>query len=119
MLLHEERCRPGDRPVRHAMARHYYDVWRLIESSVAAAAVADSDLFDHVAAHRNLYFRHTWMDYRTLAKGKIDMLPAPSQLDDWRRDYQAMQGEMIVKAPPPFEELLATIERFQADFNAG
>jgi hypothetical protein len=100
------------------MARHYYDVWRLIESGVAAAASADTDLFTHVAAHRQLYFRHTWMDYGSLARGHIQMLPAPSHLDDWRRDFQAMQGEMFVTAPPPFDEILAVIERFQSEFNA-
>lgn len=119
MLLHEERLRPGDRPVRRAMARHYYDVWRLIESGIAAAAVADIDLFTQVAAHRELYFRHTWMDYQTLEQGSIQMLPAPSHLDDWRRDYQAMQGEMFVATPPPFDEIIAVIEGFQSEFNAG
>lgn len=118
MLLHEERLRPGDRPVRHAMARHYYDAWRLIESGIGEAAVADADLFDQVAAHRQLYFRHTWMDYGTLEKGSIQMLPAPSHLDDWRRDYQAMQGEMFISKPPPFDEILAVIQRFQAKYNA-
>ncbi|MGI9043945.1 MAG: nucleotidyl transferase AbiEii/AbiGii toxin family protein [Gemmatimonadaceae bacterium] len=117
MLLHEERLRPGDRRVRHAMARHYYDVWRLIESGNAAAAVADVDLFNQVVAHRQLYFRHTWMDYETIERGSIQMLPAPSHLDDWRRDYQAMQGEMFVTTAPPFDEILAVVERFQADFN--
>lgn len=119
MLLHEERLRPGDRPVRHAMARHYYDVWRLIESGVAAAAVADETLFSHVAAHRERYFRHGWMDYRTLTRGNINMLPAPSHLDNWRRDYQAMQVAMMIATPPPFDELLMVIAHFQTEFNAG
>lgn len=118
MLLHEERLRPGDRPIRRAMARHYYDVWRLIDSDVAAAAAADIGLFDQVAAHRELYFRQTWMDYDTLKKGRIEMLPAEAHLDEWRRDYEAMKGEMFVTPPPSFNEILEVIQRFQTDFNA-
>jgi len=119
MLLHEERFRPGDRSVRHAMARHYHDVWRLIETGIAASAVADLNLFTQVASHRQLYFRLTWMDYATLVRGRIQMLPAPAHLDDWRRDYQAMQGEMFVTTPPAFHEILEVIEHFQDEFNRG
>jgi len=52
MLLHEETFRPGDKARRKAyMARHYYDLFRLIKAGVAAEAAADLDLFRRIAAH--------------------------------------------------------------------
>lgn len=57
MLLHEENFRPQDKIRQPRLARHYYDVWRLIESGVAARAAADVVLFEQVAAHRKVYFR--------------------------------------------------------------
>lgn len=118
MLLHEERFRPAGRTRRPRMARHYYDIWRLIEAGVATAAAADQNLFGQVAAHRELYFRHSWVDYATLVKGTIAMTPHPEQLDEWRQDYQAMRGEMFLDEPPPFDEILVRIESFQSEFNA-
>ena len=113
LLLHEERGRPGHRPIRHAMSRHYYDVWRLIEGGIAAAAVQDAVLFEQIVNHRKVYFGQRWVDYDQLTRGSIQMMPAPDHLDEWRRDYAAMQREMFTTPPPPFEEILSVIERFQ------
>lgn len=117
MLLHEETFRPPHKPRRVRMARHYYDVWRLIKAGVAKRAVDDIALFERVAAHRKVYFRHSWVDYATLRRGMIRMLPPPEQLEEWRRDYAAMRGEMFFDDPPSFDEILAEVERFQAEFN--
>ena len=35
----------------------------------------------------------------------------------WRRDYAAMQGDMLLGTPPAFDEILATITVFQSAFN--
>lgn len=118
MLLHEETFRPSDGIRRPGMARHYYDVWRLIETGVAEKAAADLALFEQVAAHRKVYFKHAWVDYDTLKRGTIQMVPQPEQVDEWRRDYSAMQGEMFVSTPPEFDEILATITLFQSEFNS-
>lgn len=119
MLLHEELFRPPDRIRRPRMARHYYDVWRLIEAGVAAKAAADLTLFNQVAAHRRVYFKHGWVNYGTLKRGSIQMVPRSEQVDDWRRDYSAMRGEMFLATPPAFDAILARIELFQSEFNSG
>jgi hypothetical protein len=119
MLVHEERFRPVDRPRRARLARHYYDLWRLILSGVGVRAAADEDLFVRVAKHRELYFAQTWVDYRTLQRGSLQMLPLERQAAEWRADYQAMRAAMFVDEPPPFEDLLRVVERFQDDFNRG
>lgn len=118
MLLHEEGFRPPNKIRRPGMARHYYDVWRLIEAEVAARAAADLTLFEQVAAHRKVYFRQNWVDYDTLKRGTIQMAPRPEQVEEWRRDYAAMQGEMFIGTPPVFDEILATIASFQSEFNS-
>ena len=66
MLLHEEPFRPQDKVRQARLARHYYDVWRLIETGVATRAAANLDLFEQVAAHRRVYFRRGWVDYDSL-----------------------------------------------------
>lgn len=118
MLLHEETFRPQSETRRPRMARHYYDVWRLIKAGVAGDAAADLALFEQVAAHRKVYFRYGWVKYDTMKRGSIRVVPQPDQLAEWRRDYAAMQGEMFVGSPPSFDELLAVINVFQEEFNS-
>ena len=118
LLLHEERHRPARKPRRPRMARHFHDVWQLIRAGIAERAVADAALFEQVVAHRQVYFRQNWVDYATMKRGTLDVTPHPEQLAEWRTDYSAMQGDMFLTAPPPFDDVLAAITQFQSSFNA-
>lgn len=117
MLLHEERFRPSKKPRRARMARHYYDVSRLIERGIADRAAEDKDLFDRVVQHRRVYFHQNWVDYTTLRRGAIKLLPEPGQEKEWREDYEKMRREMFATEPPAFDQLMETIRRFQDRFN--
>jgi hypothetical protein len=117
MLLHEETFRPGDRPRRPGLSRHYYDLWCLIQKGVAAQAANDPALFDRVARHRQVFFKVGWVDYDTLRPGTLRLVPPPEQEGGWRRDYEAMREEMFFDEPPPFDEVLEVIKRFEEVFN--
>ena len=45
------------------LARHYYDLFKLIGAGVADTAVTDLDLFHRIAGHRQVYFPYTWVVY--------------------------------------------------------
>lgn len=83
MLLHEETFRPieGKRRSQY-LARHYYDLYQLIQAGVAEEAAADLDLFSSIAEHRKIFFRYSWLDYNTLAAGKLQLVPADDQLPE-------------------------------------
>jgi len=117
MLLHEETFRPADKPRKIRLARHYYDLWCLITKGVAAQAVADSGLFNRVAAHRRIFFRWSWVDYKTLRAGSLRLVPPDDQLTAWRQDYQTMRGEMFFGDVPKFDEILRVIGEFERQFN--
>ena len=117
MLLHEETYRPAGKPRKARMSRHYYDLWCLITKGVAAEAAQDEGLFGRVAAHRQMFFRYGWMDYATLSKGRLRIMPLPEQEGAWRQDYAAMSGEMFFRDPPPFDAVLKTVANFQSEFN--
>ncbi len=119
MLVHEETYRPESKARKPRLARHYYDLACLIQRGVAREAVEDVGLFERVAVHRLIFFPHGWMDYSTLRKGALRLVPPESQLDFWRRDYQAMRANMFYGEPPAWTEILATVARFEREFNAG
>jgi hypothetical protein len=119
MLLHEETFRPGDnKRHRQAMARHYYDLYRLIQAGVGAESAGDLDLFDRVAVHRQVFFRHTWVDYSTLNPRQLRLVPAEADRPAWQTDYESMRREMFYGDVPTFDEILVVVGDFQSKLNA-
>ncbi|HWW72166.1 MAG TPA: nucleotidyl transferase AbiEii/AbiGii toxin family protein [Duganella sp.] len=114
MLLHEETYRPAEKLRRPRMARHYYDLYRLIQSGIAAKAVEDIALFKQVLAHRSVFFSQSWVDYQAMAPETLRLSPLPNQEQSWRQDYIAMQEEMFSQAPPDFDTVLDLILQFEA-----
>ena len=118
-LIHEETFRPPDKPRRARMARHYYDLWCLINKGIAAKAAEDRGLFDRVAAHRQVFFRLTWVDYSTVRQGDLRLMPAANDVQAWKQDYEWMQTAMFLGEPPPFEQILDGVRGFEEAFNRG
>ena len=119
MLLHEETFRPKAKIRRKGMARHYYDLYRLILAGIGKDAARNLTLFDQIAAHRQIYFRYTWVDYSTLNPGQLRLLPAETDQSTWRADYESMKQEMFFGEVPTFDEILSVVGEFQAGLNAG
>lgn len=118
MLLHEETFRPEVRlPRKPRMARHYYDLWCLINKGTAAEAANDLKLFADCAEHRENFFRISWVDYGTLRQGSLRLAPPDDQLKDWRLDYQAMAAEMFFGEVPAFDEVIRVVVEFEQAFN--
>lgn len=118
LLLHEEGCRPADKQqVRPGMARHYYDLHRLIESGIADQARNDTSLFQRIVEHRRIYFRYAWMDYDQLGPGTLRLVPVENRLADWRNDYAAMRTEMLYGESPDFADILQRVQDFEDSFN--
>jgi len=120
MLLHEETFRPeANKRRREAMARHYYDLYWLILAGIGDQSAQDLDLFHRVVAHRQVFFRHTWVDYSTLNPGQLRLVPAEADRPYWQADYDSMRQEMFYGDVPTFDEILAVVGDFQARLNAG
>lgn len=118
-LLHEETYREGSAAPKARLARHYYDLWCLITRGTAERAVRNGDLFDRVASHRAVFFRRSRDAQASFAPGSLRIVPAADRLAQWRRDYDAMRESMFFGETPEFSAILATVGRFEEDFNAG
>jgi len=118
MLLHEELCRESDRPPKARLARHYYDLARLIEAGIGEEALLDGLLFDAVAKHRAVFFRKSKAIQETMRPGTFRLVPSKSQRPHWERDYEAMRKVMFYGPPPPsFSNILQTVEKFEYRLN--
>lgn len=117
MLLHEEGFRPDKKQRKNSLARHYYDIYRMIQAGIGDEALTDLNLFFDIAAQREQYFRYTWVDYKTYQPGQLRILPADEDLPNWHADYNNMQREMFFGEVPKFEKVLEHAKIFQDRFN--
>lgn len=117
LLLHEEMFRPETRKRRPRLARHYYDLWCLVTRGIGHQAMADMALFAAAAAHREIYFPQPRVDYSTMKRGSLHIIPTGDSLTAWRADYEAMRGAMLLGTPPTFDEVLRVLAEFQEEFN--
>lgn len=118
-LLHEEGHRTSGAAPKARLARHYYDVWALIQAGVADRALADSDLFARVAAHRVVFFRKSQEAQASLQPGRLRLMPSSELRSAWKQDYDAMRESMFFGEAPTFEEILTVVAAFERRFNVG
>jgi len=70
------------------------------------------ELFQRIAAHRQVFFRYSWFDYSTLNPGQLRLVPAKADRSAWRADYENMRQEKFYSDMPTFEEILGGSGRF-------
>lgn len=64
-----------------------------------------------------MFFKKSWVNYDTLRKGQLRLLPEVNQIGEWQRDYEAMRSEMFFDEPPIFAEILRVVKKFESAFN--
>ena len=113
MLFHQDSAKPlADR-----MSRHYYDMAQLIGHEAKARALTSLDLLEQVAHHKSVFFKAAWANYEDAKPGSLKLMPNPVLVAALRRDYSGMR-EMIIGDAPRFDDILGSIEAFEAEINS-
>lgn len=97
------------------ISRHYYDLHKLLQSPVAAAA-EDHGLGADCVRHARMFFDRPDFDLASAAPGTLALKPVDGMLDRLRGDYDATQA-MIFGRAPDFEDIVASIATLQARLN--
>lgn len=118
-LLHEEFAK-GEGKIRvDRMSRHLYDVHRMWNTPIAEEALADQDLYNMVIDHRKRFIGLKGFDYSTLEKKTLSFIPPLSVYDEWKRDYETMQVEMIYGDSLPFDAMISDLQYLNERINQG
>ncbi len=116
-ILHQYANIPSDKRLPPRLSRHYYDFHCLLSSSAKSAALANQDLLEKVAKHKEVYFPSAWAKYQFAKKGSLRLAPPGLILDELGRDYQAMR-EMFFEDPISWGEVIEGIKLFETEFNS-
>ncbi|HTF66438.1 MAG TPA: nucleotidyl transferase AbiEii/AbiGii toxin family protein, partial [Edaphobacter sp.] len=114
-ILHQEAHRPGAIPPRYS--RHYYDLYKLSESPIKTAALADLTLLTSVVEFKERFYYSSWARYDLALPGSFRLSPPDSQLPALERDYLAMR-DMFYREPPTFGAILDGLAALEQEINA-
>lgn len=114
-LLHELFSR-GVAVSANRRSRHLYDLHMMMRKGIGKRAVSDDELWNTIHHHRSTLTSISGVDYTPDIRSRIVLTPPAECVEDWKSDYQAMQGSMIYNNPPSFEELLQSMAELEMAF---
>ena len=98
------------------ISRHYYDVYRLLDSEIGRAASSDLALGVDCVRHARMFFNSPDLNLATAAPGTFTLSPSRDMAAELARDYAAMAG-MIFGAAPALDEVLGRVAELEARIN--
>ena len=116
-ILHHEANRPESSPMPTRYARHYYDLFRMIESPVKATAMKSIDLLAQVVAFKMKFYPRGWARYEDAKPGTMRLVPPDSRITALKADYSSMK-EMIFGDIPPFSQILSAVRTLEDEINS-
>lgn len=94
------------------VSRHWHDIVALDQAGHVTAAIADRELAEQVARHKNAFFREkdardVYIDYERAVGGDLRLVPEGDRLTLLARDYQRMASDgLLFSTPPAFSALI-------------
>ena len=116
-LLHERLLSPGKEKIEgDRQSRHFYDLFRIMDTEEGLAALNDPALYTTLLEHRKNYIRQSGVNYETLRYETISFIPSIEWLPDFERDYKMMQQEMIYGDSPDFDVMMNSLKLLNGRF---
>lgn len=115
-ILHQEAHRPADKSQPSRYSRHYYDLARMAQSPVKAAALADMAMLASVAEFKQRFYPCAWARYDLAKPGTLRLIPEGAVLAAMKADYRAMANMMFGKVLE-FDVIMATLQQLQDEIN--
>jgi predicted nucleotidyltransferase component of viral defense system len=115
-LLHEEFQKSIENIRVDRMSRHLYDLEKLMNTTFAESAFADTKLYLAIVNHRKHLTAIKGVDYSTHSPEKINFVPPDVVVEKWKNDYETMLGNMTYGESLSFDKLLEKIKLLNEKF---
>lgn len=115
-ILHREAFRPEARPFPSRYSRHYYDLYKMMQTQVKKNALSDNDLLERVVKFKDKFYRCPWARYDLAKRGTMKLLPPTFNIGKLRSDYEHMQN-MIFGNKPSFDEIMNAMAELEKTIN--
>jgi hypothetical protein len=115
-ILHHEAHRPEGSPQPPRYSRHYYDLAKMAESPVKAAALADMSLLADVVEFKQRFYPRGWARYDLAQPGTFRLVPTGTVLATVETDYRAM-ANMIFGEVPTLDRVMNNLRGLENEIN--
>ena len=115
-ILHHEANRPEHLDMPQRYSRHYYDLYRMAQTTVKAAAFENVDLLTKVVEFKMKFYPRSWAKYPEAKPGTLKLVPPDYRLKALEEDYISMT-QMLYGAIPSFETVMASIQALEEEIN--
>lgn len=115
-ILHREANRPEGKPFPSRYSRHYYDLYRMMNSPVKDAAFNNTELLKKVVEFKEKFYRCPWAKYEDAKIGTMKLMPPERNIQALKTDYEHMQN-MIFGTKPIFHEIMTGIQKLEDEIN--
>lgn len=116
-ILHHEANRPEHLPMPKRYSRHYYDLYRMAETSVKETAFENLELLQKVVEFKMKFYPRAWAKYPEAVPGTLKLIPPASRLSGLLEDYQEMR-DMLYGEIPSFETVIERLSALEKEINA-
>lgn len=116
-ILHAEAHRPADKALPSRYARHYYDVYKLIQSGFCEKALEQLTLLDDVVEFKKKFYPSAWANYDSATFAGLKLQPSAAHTDALAADYKQMQ-EMLFGDKPSFERILKALITLECEVHS-
>ncbi|MDP5189249.1 nucleotidyl transferase AbiEii/AbiGii toxin family protein [Rheinheimera baltica] len=116
-ILHAEAYRPDDKLLPSRYARHYYDVYKLVQTGLYKTAIEQPNLLAEVVVFKQKFYPSGWANYGTATLAGLVLHPSEHHMGALKADYGQMQ-EMLFGDKPRFDDILATLIELEREVRA-
>jgi hypothetical protein len=115
-ILHAEAHRPSDKTLPSRYARHYYDVYKLVETGLYKTAIEQLDLLAEVVVFKQKFYPSGWANYGSATLDGLVLQPSEHHIAALKIDYEQMQ-EMLFGNKPSFDDILKALIDLESEIH--
>jgi len=115
-ILHAEAHRPEGNVEHLRYSRHYYDVYKMLDTDHEANALANLDLLEDVVSFKKQFYYAHWANYDSAVPKTMKLIPDEFRISSLRKDYENMR-QMIFGEYPEFDQIIDKLNAFQNKLN--
>ena len=116
-ILHQLANMPEGKPFKSRYSRHYYDIFRLANSTYKDDAFKSKDLLEKVAKFKQKFYPCGYAQYDKARIGSLKLEPPLHLIEALKKDYKDME-EMIYGERPDFSTLVKGIKKLETEINS-
>ncbi|MEA3588163.1 nucleotidyl transferase AbiEii/AbiGii toxin family protein [Pseudidiomarina sp. 1APP75-27a] len=113
-ILHCEAHRPAEKQQQARYSRHYYDLYKMLQSRTKENALQDIKLLTTTFQFKDKFYPQRFANYPKGIRGEVVLLPPEYRQTLLKADYAAMQ-EMIFGEYPAWEEIVEQLYEFEKE----